>query len=36
MPLACAECGGVDLEIIGGDELILESIEYRAPLSVEG
>ena len=27
---------GVDLEIVGGDELILESIEYRAPLAVDG
>ena len=36
MPLACPECSGVDLEVVGGDELVLESIEYRAPLSVEG
>jgi hydrogenase nickel incorporation protein HypA/HybF len=26
----CPSCGGVDLELIGGDELVLESIEYRA------
>ncbi|MGH9280311.1 MAG: hydrogenase maturation nickel metallochaperone HypA [Acidimicrobiales bacterium] len=26
----CPECGGVDVGFIGGDELILESIEYRA------
>ncbi len=31
IPLACAACGGVDMELIGGDELVLESIEYRAP-----
>jgi hydrogenase nickel incorporation protein HypA/HybF len=31
LPLACVECSSVDLEIAGGDELILESIEYRAP-----
>ena len=31
LPLACVECSSVDLEIVGGDELILESIEYRAP-----
>lgn len=30
IPLACAACGGVDVELIGGDELLLESIEYRA------
>ena len=30
------ECSGVDLEIVGGDELILESIEYREPLAVDG
>jgi hydrogenase nickel incorporation protein HypA/HybF len=33
LPLACVECSSVDLEIAGGDELILESIEYRAPSS---
>ena len=30
MPLACAACGSVDIELVGGDELVLESIEYRA------
>jgi hydrogenase nickel incorporation protein HypA/HybF len=30
LPYACPKCGGVELEIIGGDELVLESIEYRA------
>jgi Zn finger protein HypA/HybF involved in hydrogenase expression len=30
LPVACPECGGVDIELIGGDELVLESIEYRA------
>lgn len=29
VPLACPRCGGVDLELTGGDELLLESIEYR-------
>jgi hydrogenase nickel incorporation protein HypA/HybF len=28
IPLACPSCGGVDVEVCGGDELILESIEY--------
>jgi hydrogenase nickel incorporation protein HypA/HybF len=27
---ACPNCGGVDVEMTGGDELVLESIEYRA------
>lgn len=30
IPLGCASCGGVDVELVGGDELLLESIEYRA------
>lgn len=29
IPLACPTCGGVEVELIGGDELMLESIEYR-------
>ena len=28
--LACATCGSVDVELTGGDELTLESIEYQA------
>jgi hydrogenase nickel incorporation protein HypA/HybF len=27
---ACPACGGVEVELVGGDELTLESIEYRA------
>ena len=30
MPLACPACGGVDMELTGGDELVLECIEYRS------
>ena len=30
MPTACPGCGSVDIELVGGDELVLESIEYRA------
>lgn len=30
IPLACATCGSVDIELTGGNELLLESIEYRA------
>jgi hydrogenase nickel incorporation protein HypA/HybF len=29
MPLACPTCGAVDIALVGGDELVLESIEYR-------
>jgi hydrogenase nickel incorporation protein HypA/HybF len=29
LPLACPTCGSVDIELVGGDELVLESIEYR-------
>jgi hydrogenase nickel incorporation protein HypA/HybF len=29
IPIACAGCGSVDVELVGGDELVLESIEYR-------
>jgi len=27
---ACSACGAFELELTGGDELVLESIEYRA------
>jgi hydrogenase nickel incorporation protein HypA/HybF len=30
VPVACAVCGQPDVELVGGDELMLESIEYRA------
>jgi hydrogenase nickel incorporation protein HypA/HybF len=26
----CAKCGGMDLDLRGGEELVLESIEYEA------
>jgi hydrogenase nickel incorporation protein HypA/HybF len=29
MPIACPTCASVDIELLGGDELVLESIEYR-------
>jgi hydrogenase nickel incorporation protein HypA/HybF len=28
--LVCPRCGGLDVDMTGGDELMLESIEYRA------
>lgn len=30
---ACVACGGTDLDHAGGDELILESIEYLVPVT---
>src|ERR1700722_6770695 len=27
MPVGCPTCGSVDIELVGGDELVLESIE---------
>ena len=30
IPAACPTCGAVDVALTGGDELVLESIEYRA------
>jgi hydrogenase nickel incorporation protein HypA/HybF len=30
LPVGCPSCGSVDFELDGGDELVLESIEYRA------
>jgi hydrogenase nickel incorporation protein HypA/HybF len=30
VPLGCTTCGSVDIELVGGDELVLESIEYRS------
>src|SRR5580704_11978451 len=29
IPIGCPTCGAVDIELVGGDELVLESIEYR-------
>ncbi|MGH9306910.1 MAG: hydrogenase maturation nickel metallochaperone HypA [Acidimicrobiales bacterium] len=30
IPLGCPTCGGVNMDLVGGDELVLESIRYRA------
>jgi hydrogenase nickel incorporation protein HypA/HybF len=29
IPVACPTCGAVEVELVGGDELVLESIEYQ-------
>jgi hydrogenase nickel incorporation protein HypA/HybF len=34
--VVCPQCGGVDLELTGGDELILEWIEYQDPAAHRG
>jgi hydrogenase nickel incorporation protein HypA/HybF len=30
VPLICPRCGSTQVEVVGGDEVVLESIEYRA------
>ena len=30
-PAACALCGGLEVELIGGDELLVESLELEEP-----
>jgi hydrogenase nickel incorporation protein HypA/HybF len=30
-PAACPACGSAEIELAGGDELVLESIQYEAP-----
>jgi hydrogenase nickel incorporation protein HypA/HybF len=29
--LACPACGAIELELSGGDELVLEAVQYEAP-----
>ncbi|HZC29229.1 MAG TPA: hydrogenase maturation nickel metallochaperone HypA [Gaiellaceae bacterium] len=31
-PLACAECGSVDAEVVAGEELQVESLELEEPM----
>jgi hydrogenase nickel incorporation protein HypA/HybF len=31
VPIACPSCGAADLDLTGGDELVLESIHLEAP-----
>ena len=35
-PLACAGCGSVDVEVVAGDELLVESLELEEPTLVGG
>lgn len=36
VPLACAACGGTELELAGGDELMLESIRVQREPATAG
>ncbi len=29
IPFSCPACGSIDVALVGGDELVLESVEYR-------
>jgi hydrogenase nickel incorporation protein HypA/HybF len=35
-PLACADCGSVDVDVITGDELLVESLELEEEVPVGG
>ena len=35
-PLACAECRSVDVEVVAGDELLVESLDIEEELAVVG
>ncbi|MFL5842288.1 MAG: hydrogenase maturation nickel metallochaperone HypA [Thermoleophilaceae bacterium] len=33
-PLACPECGGLDMELVEGEELLVESLELDEPITM--
>ncbi len=35
-PLQCSSCGGLDLEIVAGEELLVDAIECEEPMTTEG
>jgi hydrogenase nickel incorporation protein HypA/HybF len=35
-PLACAQCGGMQVELVAGEELLVDSLELEEPLSTIG
>ena len=35
-PLACARCGSLDVDVIAGDEMHVESLELEEPMLVRG
>jgi Zn finger protein HypA/HybF involved in hydrogenase expression len=34
-PLQCARCGGLDLEILAGEELLVDSLEVESEAALE-
>ena len=35
-PLCCARCGALDLEIVAGEELLVDALEIEEPMTTEG
>jgi Zn finger protein HypA/HybF involved in hydrogenase expression len=35
-PLQCSRCGGLDLELLAGEELLVESLELEDAMTTEG
>jgi hydrogenase nickel incorporation protein HypA/HybF len=35
-PLQCSSCGGLDLEIVAGEELLVDALECEEPMTTEG
>ena len=35
-PLRCSRCGDVDLEVVSGEELLVDSLELEEPLTTTG
>jgi hydrogenase nickel incorporation protein HypA/HybF len=35
-PLACPACGGVDMEVTAGEELLVDSLELEEPVTTGG
>ena len=36
MPLRCARCGGFDVDVLQGEELLVDSLEVEEPLVTNG
>ena len=35
-PLQCSSCGGLNLEIVAGEELLVDALECEEPMTTEG